>query len=283
MATKNFTQFNTASPLLTSDYIVGYNAAGTAELKTTVKQIVDLVGETDSQTLSFNEATKDLSISYGNTVSLSAFPSLSAGKLSTDVLPDVIEATIIPRKGTFSQINSEMLIEGEIAVTTDTDEFRIGNGILPGGIGKNSWAFFSNNNFTLSTAPINVFNGTFPIRQNKRYFYDVTLLHNTINSGSIDLEMVLPTNSQASTFSQITNGVYSLYNDTLGSLTYVWGGSRNFDTTFGEDSFTSIRGIFTAQATISATNILLRVTNPSNPNIRLQIQSSSYCFVQECN
>lgn len=72
MATKNFTQFSTATPLTTSDYIVGYNAAGTAELKTTVKQIVDLVGETDSQTLSFNEATKDLSITSGNTVSLSA-------------------------------------------------------------------------------------------------------------------------------------------------------------------------------------------------------------------
>lgn len=72
MATKNFTQFNTAAPLLTSDYIVGYNAAGTAEIKTQVQSIVNLVGESDSQTLSFNEGNKSLSISSGNTVSLSA-------------------------------------------------------------------------------------------------------------------------------------------------------------------------------------------------------------------
>lgn len=43
MATKNFTQFNTATPLTTSDYVVGYNAAGTAEIKTQVQNIVNLV------------------------------------------------------------------------------------------------------------------------------------------------------------------------------------------------------------------------------------------------
>lgn len=72
MATKNFTQFNTASPLTTSDYIVGYNAAGTAEIKTQIQSIVNLVGDSDQQTLSFNEGNKSLSISSGNTVSLSA-------------------------------------------------------------------------------------------------------------------------------------------------------------------------------------------------------------------
>lgn len=42
MATKNFTQFSTATPLTTGDYIVGYNAAGTAELKTRVQDIFNL-------------------------------------------------------------------------------------------------------------------------------------------------------------------------------------------------------------------------------------------------
>jgi hypothetical protein len=73
MATKNFTQFDLRSPLLTSDYIVGYKADGSAEYKATVKQVVDLIQDSDAQTLSFNEANKNLAISSGNTVSLSAF------------------------------------------------------------------------------------------------------------------------------------------------------------------------------------------------------------------
>lgn len=43
MATKNFTQFNTATPLTTSDYVVGYKADGSAEIKTQVQNIVNLV------------------------------------------------------------------------------------------------------------------------------------------------------------------------------------------------------------------------------------------------
>lgn len=73
MATKNFTEFNTATPLTTSDYIVGYNAAGTAEIKTQVQSILNLKNDSDAQTLSFNENNKNLTISSGNTVSLSAF------------------------------------------------------------------------------------------------------------------------------------------------------------------------------------------------------------------
>ncbi len=73
MATKNFTQFDLRAPLLTSDYIVGYKADGSAEYKATVKQVVDLVQDSDAQTLSFSEANKNLAISSGNTVSLSAF------------------------------------------------------------------------------------------------------------------------------------------------------------------------------------------------------------------
>jgi hypothetical protein len=72
MATINFTQFNTVSPLTSGDYIVGYKQDGSQEIRATVKQITDLVNATDAQTLSFNESNKNLSISNGNTVSLSA-------------------------------------------------------------------------------------------------------------------------------------------------------------------------------------------------------------------
>jgi hypothetical protein len=72
MSRKNFTQFDLRSPVLTSDYIVGYKEDGSAEYKTTVQQIVNLVQDSDAQTLFFNEADKNLTISNGNTVSLSA-------------------------------------------------------------------------------------------------------------------------------------------------------------------------------------------------------------------
>ena len=72
MAAKNFTQFSTATPLTTGDYLVGYKQDGSVELKTTVKQIVDLIGETDSQTLFYNVSAQSLSITSGNTVSLSS-------------------------------------------------------------------------------------------------------------------------------------------------------------------------------------------------------------------
>jgi hypothetical protein len=71
MATKNFTQFSTTT-LTTGDYIVGYKADASAELKTTVQSIINLVQDSDNQTLSFNENSKDLTITSGNTVSLSA-------------------------------------------------------------------------------------------------------------------------------------------------------------------------------------------------------------------
>jgi hypothetical protein len=70
--TKNFTQFDLRTTLLTSDYLVGYKNDGTTELRAPVQSIVDLIGETDSQELTFNETTKDLTITSGNTVSLSS-------------------------------------------------------------------------------------------------------------------------------------------------------------------------------------------------------------------
>jgi hypothetical protein len=73
MATKKFTQFSTATPLTTGDYIVGYKEDGSEELKATVKQIIDLVQDSDNQTLLFDQNSKNLSITSGNTVSLSSF------------------------------------------------------------------------------------------------------------------------------------------------------------------------------------------------------------------
>lgn len=71
MATKNFTQFSTTT-LTTGDYVVGFKQDGSAEFKSQVKDIVNLVQDSDAQTLSFNESNKDLAISFGNTVSLSS-------------------------------------------------------------------------------------------------------------------------------------------------------------------------------------------------------------------
>jgi hypothetical protein len=71
MATKNFTQFSTTT-LTSGDYIVGYKEDGSAEFRSPVQDIVNLVQDSDNQTLSFNESSKDLAISSGNTVSLSA-------------------------------------------------------------------------------------------------------------------------------------------------------------------------------------------------------------------
>jgi hypothetical protein len=72
MSRKNFTQFDLRTPVLTSDYIVGYKEDSSAELRTRVQDIINLVQDSDAQTLSFNETDKNLTITNGNTVSLSA-------------------------------------------------------------------------------------------------------------------------------------------------------------------------------------------------------------------
>jgi len=95
MATKNFTQFSTATPLTTGDYIVGYKADASAELKTTVQSIINLVQDSDNQTLSFDENSKDLAITSGNTVSLSTFATnTDFNSYKTDVA--AATATLLP-------------------------------------------------------------------------------------------------------------------------------------------------------------------------------------------
>jgi hypothetical protein len=78
----NFGTFETRSPLLTSDFLVGYKQSGPTEIKTQIKDVIDLLStyDKDKQILSFNENTKALTISNGNTVVLSG---LSDANLTT--------------------------------------------------------------------------------------------------------------------------------------------------------------------------------------------------------
>jgi hypothetical protein len=52
MSTKNFTQFDAAAPLFPTDYIVGFRADETTELKATLSQVVDLVGANETLQIS---------------------------------------------------------------------------------------------------------------------------------------------------------------------------------------------------------------------------------------
>jgi hypothetical protein len=58
---------------------------------------------------------------------------LDSGTLSTDRLPATIEATLIPRNGTDAIIDTVVLDTGELAVTNDTGQIRIGDGSTAGG------------------------------------------------------------------------------------------------------------------------------------------------------
>jgi hypothetical protein len=83
MATKNFTQFNLKTPLLTSDFIVGYRADGSAEFRSQIKDIVTLVPDSDKQTLTFNPVNNNLTISSGNTVSLTSLADTAFSTVSS--------------------------------------------------------------------------------------------------------------------------------------------------------------------------------------------------------
>lgn len=78
MATKNFTQFSTATPLTTGDYIVGHNAAGTTEIKTQVQSILNLVennstGQTNVTNFpTYRNAPTNLIVKNSNYSTLSA-------------------------------------------------------------------------------------------------------------------------------------------------------------------------------------------------------------------
>ena len=74
MATKNFTQFDLRTPLLTGDYLVGYNQDGSIELRTQVRDVVNLATGVASNLkfpylpLSGGEVTGDLNVDSGVSV-----------------------------------------------------------------------------------------------------------------------------------------------------------------------------------------------------------------------
>ena len=53
MATINFSDFNLKTPILSGDFLVGYDENTSDEIRTKIKDIVDLTFT--SQTFSFNE------------------------------------------------------------------------------------------------------------------------------------------------------------------------------------------------------------------------------------
>ena len=81
MATKNFTQFNTASPLTTSDYIVGYKADSSAEIKTRVQDIVNVVSGTNLflPTSTYQSASGNWESTYSTFSTTSAFSIVAGG------------------------------------------------------------------------------------------------------------------------------------------------------------------------------------------------------------
>jgi hypothetical protein len=130
MAT-NFTQFNTATPLTTSDFIVGYKADGSAEIKTRVQNIVNLVGESDSQTLSYNEVNKNLTISSGNTVSLSSLSDTAFATASS------LFATNTSLQSTSALLTPFILtntLTGQLVLNTDFDSYKTNIAFTTGGL-----------------------------------------------------------------------------------------------------------------------------------------------------
>ena len=80
----NFTNFETRSPLLTGDFLVGYGNDSTSnEYKTTVKDLWNVY--TDYQTLSYDENRQILYISKSNNVSLSSLSPEKAFSTYTNV------------------------------------------------------------------------------------------------------------------------------------------------------------------------------------------------------
>lgn len=75
MATINFSQFELKSTPILTDYLVGYKGDGTGEYRTPVLSIARSISATITvyQNLSANVPNKQLSITDGNTVSLSGF------------------------------------------------------------------------------------------------------------------------------------------------------------------------------------------------------------------
>lgn len=219
MATKNFTQFNTASPLTTSDYIVGYNSAGTAEIKTQVQSIVNLVSDSDSQTLSFDESNKNLTISSGNTVSLSS--------LSDTTIINSVSTQLV----TNSDFNS---YRTDVANTTAT--------LLPTSIYQNAsgnwqstFTFVQNTSASNIVTQGNARGGNISIGTNDAYHLRLktnsSAKFTILSSGEVGVGTTLAQTIPGSQLPQIFNGSFSnttgmslLGTDWYGGLAPGWTG-----------------------------------------------------------
>lgn len=73
MATINFSQFELKTTPALTDYLVGYKGNGTGEYRTSIESVAALISATTTvyPTLSYNTTGNRLSISNGNTVTLS--------------------------------------------------------------------------------------------------------------------------------------------------------------------------------------------------------------------
>jgi hypothetical protein len=116
MARRNFTQFPLRTPVLTSDFVVGYDSTGASEYRARVQDIVNTVQSGIAQQLSFDDNTKLLSISLGgNTISLSSLSDTEFASVSSSfahlissplLLASIYQNASSNWQGTFTTVES---------------------------------------------------------------------------------------------------------------------------------------------------------------------------------
>ena len=113
MATKNFTQFDLRTPLLTSDYIVGYTTNGLAELKTTVQDIINLVPVSDSTII--QNASANWNSVYSNVNQTSArwnsgYSNVNQTSANWNSVYSNVNQTSARWNSVYSNVNSNIII-----------------------------------------------------------------------------------------------------------------------------------------------------------------------------
>lgn len=107
---KNFTQFDLRTPLLTSDYVVGYKSDGSSELRTTIREIVDLAENSTLSEIINYLATNRVSVS-----SLSARDSISVPDLTIEKSLTFSNANTQPGQILISSISSlNIVVNGQL-------------------------------------------------------------------------------------------------------------------------------------------------------------------------
>jgi len=158
---------------------------------------------------------------------------ITSGTLSTDRLPDVINATLIPRKGTAAEIDATTLAVAELAVTTDTDELRVGDGSTGGGVMFGSptiartVAKVVSQSFFFDSVPNTTEDlVTFQFKTGRRYSVFFTFIsYEEEDEGEVDF---IVTFEVASGNAGTVFGQY--YSDNTGSILPLQGGEISFST-----------------------------------------------------